>query len=279
MSLSVQGTLFKYAGKQGNIAFRSGSHRRHLVLVGGLGDAFLFAPYATVLAKELNTIGWSLVQTMLSSSLIGWGCASLDQDVEELSLLTRHLESAFDSEALILAGHSTGCQDTVRYVNTQGVYQPTAVILQAPLSDQDILATNPETSGRVQLCERMVADGRAEDIAFRDDDGTPVTARRFLAIAKSGGDDDYFSIGFSHEQRQAKIGKVSEVPALALFGGSDEYMPHSEAAEELRGKMAAVLTYPSSQTRVIEGANHALDGHEKEAVAIIIEFVKSVSSQ
>lgn len=41
------------------------------------------------------------MQTMLSSSLIGWGCASLDQDVEELSLLTQHLQSAFDSEVLV----------------------------------------------------------------------------------------------------------------------------------------------------------------------------------
>jgi len=36
----------------------------------------------------------------------------------------------------------------------------------------------------------------------RDEDGTPLTARRFLAIAQPGGDDDYFSAGFSEEERQ-----------------------------------------------------------------------------
>lgn len=76
---------------------------------------------------------------------------------------------------------------------------------------------------------------------------------------------------------QAKLGEVADLPALALFGGSDEYMPPSETAEGLRNKMAAVLTHPLSQTRVIEGADHALDGYEKEAVTAMIEFVKSVS--
>lgn len=37
----------------------------------------------------------------------------------------------------------------------------------AQLSDQDFQALNPETSDRVKLCEGMVADGRAEEIAFR----------------------------------------------------------------------------------------------------------------
>ena len=91
MSLALQGTMFRYASKQGNCAFRTGasrcykpadrqirsvrnmkprqiwapdwcylpgSHRRHLVLVGGLGDAMLFAPYVPLLAKRLDDIGW-----------------------------------------------------------------------------------------------------------------------------------------------------------------------------------------------------------------------------
>jgi hypothetical protein len=113
-------------------------------------------------------------------------------------------------------------------------------VIDAQVSDQDYLAMNSETPERIQLCEQMVAKGHAEDIAFRyapagpahslayprgwllaaasttpactgsgicsdsprrDDDGTPVTARRFLAVAKPGGDDDYFSFGFSHDER------------------------------------------------------------------------------
>lgn len=47
------------------------------------------------------------------------------------------------------------------------------------------------------------------NLPCRDDDGTPVTARRFLAVAKSGGDDDYFSFSFSHDARQ--VGGLSVI--------------------------------------------------------------------
>lgn len=105
MRLALQGTLFKYAGRQGNCAFRTGaarcalapavaraaltvpclqlhdpycisffcqtvnlpapgSHRRHLVLVGGLGDALLFAKYTAVLASQLDSIGWCAISLL-----------------------------------------------------------------------------------------------------------------------------------------------------------------------------------------------------------------------
>jgi Protein of unknown function (DUF1749) len=100
MSVPMQGQLFKYASKQGNCAFRtgamfvadeqisqccrflisqvarlssqaelfdSGSHRRHVVLVGGLGDALLFAPYIPLLASRLNTIGWCVYWLLVTT--------------------------------------------------------------------------------------------------------------------------------------------------------------------------------------------------------------------
>lgn len=69
------------------------------------------------------------------------------------------------------------------------------------------------------------------------------------------------------------------MPTLSLFGGNDEFVPQSVSTDELREKFAAVLTHSLSQTRVLEGAGHSLDGHEQEAVDVMIEFVKSVSSQ
>ena len=52
----------------------------------------------------------------------------------------------------------------------------------------------------------------------RDDDGTPVTARRFLAIAQPGGDDDYFSFGFSHEERQVACLWVAVIAPVICCG-------------------------------------------------------------
>lgn len=99
------------------------------------------------------------MQPLLSTSLIGWGVGSLDQDADELSKLAQHLKSQFESEvritsagcakctchnqrqtsipsaaqAFILAGHSTGCQDAVRFANRPDIDPPDGVILQAPV--------------------------------------------------------------------------------------------------------------------------------------------------
>jgi hypothetical protein len=54
------------------------------------------------------------VQTMLPSSLIGWGISSLDEDADGLALLTAHLQSAYNSEerssdpAVTLSGGAAG---------------------------------------------------------------------------------------------------------------------------------------------------------------------------
>lgn len=87
------------------MAFLSGRHPRHVVLVGGLTDGLLFAPYVRPLAARLEERRWSLVQTLLSSSHTGYGCASLDQDAEELHRLACHLRAEYGSQ---VRGESKG---------------------------------------------------------------------------------------------------------------------------------------------------------------------------
>ena len=77
---------------------------------------------------------------------------------------------------------------------------------------------------------------------------------------------------------QAKLGKLADTPTLSMFGGADECVPPAISAHALRDRMAAVLKHPLSQARVIEGAGHALEGHEQEAVNIMISFVTSIAS-
>ncbi|PRW56053.1 UPF0613 -like [Chlorella sorokiniana] len=111
----MEGTLFRYGPAAANVAFLSGRHPRYVVLVGGLTDGLLFAPYVRPLAARLEERRWSLVQVLLSSSHTGYGCASLDQDAEELHRLACHLRAEYGSQGMVIVGHSTGCQDAVRY--------------------------------------------------------------------------------------------------------------------------------------------------------------------
>jgi hypothetical protein len=89
----MQGTLFKYGPGASHVALMvkttpnpppthqpcaGSSGARHLVLVGGLTDGLLFAPYAQQLAAAVGELGWCLVQASLTSSYtvgVGvWGC-------------------------------------------------------------------------------------------------------------------------------------------------------------------------------------------------------------
>lgn len=75
----MQGVLFKYGPGASHIAFKHSSNsphhseaaaagrQRYLVLVGGLTDGLLFAPYCQRLTEQIPS-EWTLVQAQLTSS-------------------------------------------------------------------------------------------------------------------------------------------------------------------------------------------------------------------
>ena len=250
----MDGVLFKYGPGAAHVAFASGArHRRHVVLVGGLTDGLLALPYAAALAAGLEAQRWGLVQAQLGSSCTGWGLASLDQDAAELLLLARHLRAHLGCEVcgegrsllrcgrclstpppppqdMVLVGHSTGCQDAVRYVQRHGhgaaPLPPAAdaarlvgAVLQGPVSDREWLASQPSTAARLEAAQAMVAEGRGEKVAFCacDIDGAAVTARRWCALAARGGDDDMFSSDLPLGELSELFAPLRGLPTLLLL--------------------------------------------------------------
>lgn len=207
----MQGTLIRYGPSSAHLAFRSNlnqTHPKHVILIGGLTDGFLFSSYAPLLAERLHQCNWELVQCMMHSSLTGWGTASLDTDADDIHLLAQYLQK-HASEGIVIIGHSTGCQDAVRYAQNRyktvdkTVAPPLlGVVLQAPVSDREFLGSLPNTEERIKLCRAMVAEGKGEEIAFRqfEWDSAPITARRWLSLADVNGDDDMFSSDLTTEQ-------------------------------------------------------------------------------
>ncbi|KAI7838132.1 hypothetical protein COHA_008063 [Chlorella ohadii] len=304
----MEGTLFRYGPAAANVAFLSGRHPRHVVLVGGLTDGLLFAPYVRPLAAKLEERRWALVQTLLSSSHTGYGCASLDQDAEELHRLACHLRAEYGSQGMVIVGHSTGCQDAVRYAQRHrsspsssggsGSSQPGStpqqagaaaaaaapdaatllgVVLQAPVSDVEFLSLLPGTAERIERAAAMAAAGQGEEIAFRatDIDGAPMTARRWLSLACPGGDDDMFSSSLSDEQLAAIFGPLRGLPSLLLLSGADQYVPPGVDYPAVGRRLAQAIG-PSAQLQTVEGALHAMDGKEEEGAAAIADFVAAL---
>ena len=149
-----------------------------------------------------------------------------------------------------------------------------AVVLQAPVSDQEWLATQANTAQRIEVAERMAAEGRGEEVAFRafDVDGAAMTARRWLSLAVPGGDDDMFSSHLSDGQLADILGPMRGLPTLVLLSGAEEYIPPDLDYPAVGQRLVQAIG-GSARLEVIECAPHALNGKEEEGAAAIADFV------
>ncbi|KAK9810502.1 hypothetical protein WJX72_011853 [[Myrmecia] bisecta] len=249
----AHGVLVKYGPGQAHTAFLEGDSSRHFVMVGGLTNGLLFAPYYEGLAGKLKTREWTVVQPILSSSYTGWGVGSLDQDAHELLLLTCYLKEHRGCTDIIMLGFSTGCQDVVRYVQrsvaSEDLPRLRAAILQAPVSDREYLAMSPDTPQLLKQAEALIAQGRGEDIVCRPAalESAPVCARRLQSLAGKGGDDDMFSSDLTDAELQELLGHMAGTPTLVVISGADECLPPHVNGVAL-GKRLASAIGPSAQS-------------------------------
>jgi len=269
----MEGRLFKYGPDSCHTAFKSGKHKRHLIFVGGLTDGLLATRWIEPLAEKLDAAGWSLVQTLLSSSYLQYGIASLDQDARELDMLVQHLKKEYEATHVVLAGHSTGCQDAVRYVQ-RFPRSIDGVILQAPVSDREFLATLPNTAARLKQAQHMVKEGRGTEFLPRDTDCAPMSAERYVSLAGRMGDDDMFSWDLSSMELKGRVGHLIATRTLLIMSGADEYVPAEVDKHALAEKLA--LAMGTSQWVVVEDGNHALSESVDEAVQHMLAFVNTL---
>ena len=56
------------------------------------------------------------------------------------------------------------------------------------------------------------------------EDGSPITARRYLSLAAKGGDDDMFSSDLKDAELDTLLGHMAGIPTLVLQSGADGYV-------------------------------------------------------
>ncbi|KAK9459445.1 uncharacterized protein V1516DRAFT_679939 [Lipomyces oligophaga] len=292
---SYSGTLHNYAPRLVAFEFPSTSsipHGNKLLFVGGLGDGLLTVPYVSNLAVSLDRVGWSVVQLLLSSSYTGWGAGSLARDTTEIEKAIVYFRRRDPKAKIVLMGHSTGSQDTISYLSR---HQPSTEfgsldggILQAPVSDREAMQVLfPDQAA--EMCE-FAASWETMDRSFdflpkRYSDaffGTPITAYRWLSLARKGGDDDYFSSDIDHKELLTTFGIV-RAPICVLISGSDEFMPSELDKQDLlrRWQNATNPTLWSSCSAVIQGATHNLGetskpGAQDEVIAKVARFLSTL---
>ena len=187
-------------------------------------------------------------------------------------------------------GHSTGCQDTMRYVTGKDAHARPRVdgaILQASGSDREALELvfpKDVADNIIARAQQMVKDGKEEDIlpsgvtaGFFE---APVTARRWLSLASPNhdGDDDYFSSDLSDEQLRSSFGKFGATPVCILFSGSDEWIPSFVDKEALVKRWEEFVrqgggVVDEKHSGVVAGASHNLSNDTAEVVDRLVQRI------
>lgn len=254
----AQGELFLYDDSIGLAAFEVGGRGAGgsvLVCIPGLTDGLLSLRYLPALAAALGPEGWRVVQPVLSSSYSGWGLASLDADAREIDTLLDYLHTQRGVTEVALLGHSTGCQDVVRYLQVgKRASEVCAAILQAPVSDREALQSEgggvsgpavEELRKHREAALAMVAEGRGEEPMPRAAAtllGPPhvVTAYRFASLTGRMTDDDMFSSDLADEELRQRLGHIA-VPTLIAVSADDEYVPSFVDSKALAARMADAM--------------------------------------
>ncbi|KAI5200698.1 DUF1749-domain-containing protein [Aureobasidium subglaciale] len=283
-SSATSGTLHHVAPVSAFEVTTSSTSSNLLLWIGGLTDTYHSVNYVYRLAQALPP-NWSLAQTNLSSAGSGFGIATLSRDVNEISSLITHFRDT-GKQKVVIMGHSTGCQDSMHYFASEDKRgdraQVDGVILQAPVSDREAIVKNVDEKEYENACktaEQLCKDSKGEHIlplslTLNMFGHNPVTARRWVALACKGGEDDYFSSDLTDQRLQSTFGKIDK-PLLILFGEEDEYVPDHVDRKALVSKwIPFVKGKVDEQSReLLGGASHNLNGDPEEVADELIKRV------
>jgi len=278
---SLTGRIFKYGNTANHIAFQSGDmeSRDHVIMISGMTQGLYDLPYIKRLSEELTKMHWSLVQAQLTSSFIGYGLASLKQDAKEIDLLIEYLTSKLNARSFVIAGHSTGCQIAVQYMDT-GAYKNRVkgVILQAPVSDREYIEQDPKSKEYLAIAQKLIAEGKSESLMAREVEafGTPITAYRYNSLVEKMADDDMFSSDLSDQELTTKLGHLKGVPTLFALGESDESYPSHVDVKKLASRFANLT---GGDSIVIHGGSHSLKSdikHQGQFLQSALDLMKKI---
>ncbi|CEP22847.1 unnamed protein product [Cyberlindnera jadinii] len=278
----VKGQVHRISSNVTAFELGDGGGENALIFIGGLGDGLLTVPYVERLTLPQ---GWCVYNLLFSSSYTGWGLGSLDRDVEEMALLVQYLKSDKKGK-IVLMGHSTGTQDCIHYLLTNGK-DVDGVILQASVSDREAMemSMGHEELGRINeaILKLQEAHGAEYIIPREYSDkffGAPMTCYRWLSMSLKGGDDDYFSSDLSDEQLRSTFGKVDK-PLAFLYSGDDEFVPSTVDKQSLVEHWSSFVPsqYLSKESKVVPGATHNCGSKSKpESFSVLNESVSNFLS-
>ncbi|MDZ4199866.1 MAG: alpha/beta fold hydrolase [Kiritimatiellia bacterium] len=158
----------------------------------------------------------------------------------------------------ILAGHSTGCQKGLYYLDRTRNPDVRGLILLAPCDDYAITRheLGRRYSLRVRTARERVASGKGEE--RMPSDCRSFSARRFLSVA----DRAQTEASLFDYDGPMRAWRRLQTPTLVLFGTREEYAVLTP--REMIRRLAGSAATPDFESVLLRGADHGFHGRERE---------------
>eukprot|EP00924_Labyrinthula_sp_SR-Ha-C_P016475 snap_masked-scaffold_6-processed-gene-4.26-mRNA-1 protein AED:1.00 eAED:1.00 QI:0/-1/0/0/-1/1/1/0/257 len=249
-------------------------------MFGGL----LGCEYIPSLSDVCSKHGYAFFQPILRSSYTQFGMKTLKDDVKDIIQLLELIETTRELDAIILSGHSTGCQIVCFLLQsicqreelfTKYSHKIKVAVLQAPVSDREGFKVDPEAlkeaETRIQNSEKKTREFPIY-LMFNQ---VPVKAERYISLFTKYGDDDFFSSDLTIDEIRNKMGHLNKFPNLRTIfccSEKDEYTPKEvKIYPDLPEKWISVAE--NSKYFLLDG-NHGLSNKEGSE-----SFIRIISSE
>ncbi|USW57723.1 Putative fusarinine C esterase SidJ, alpha/Beta hydrolase [Septoria linicola] len=271
----------------------SGKSVNTLLWIGGMFDTPGQVAYPFTIAQALGP-DWSLLTASLSSSGYSWGTTSIAKDAEDVARIIAYIKERRPGGKLVIAGHSTGCQDCMEYTIGEGAEKRPAVdgvILQAPVSDREAIENELPKDVKHNIDQtalKMCRENQARDVLPNKltknvfGGRLAISAKRWVDVSSPGpahsGSDDFFSSDLPDERLKSTFGKLpSRTPLLILYSGSDESVPATVDKEKLVQRWTSAVKegggVVDQASGVVKGATHNYNGNPEDVVQDMVKRV------
>jgi pimeloyl-ACP methyl ester carboxylesterase len=278
----MEGCLWRWSD-MGHVSFCSGNMNspNKLICIGGLTDGLLPCPWIPKLSARAKECGWCMVQPLISSSYSGYGTGSLDRDTTELNEFILQLKTQWNCQKVVFVGHSTGCQNSVHFAangSEEVVALLTAIVLQAPVSDQEAGSLDPACVEYLPWAREQLEE-KLDTLMPIESHFSPITIRRFLSLFENYGNDDYFSSYLTDIELRDRFKHIDSLDNLKdvviAYSMADQYVPDHVDKSHLVDRIASAIGVKATPLK-LQSADHSL--YQPSDGSSIDTFVEAVIS-
>lgn len=198
------------------------------------------------------------------------------RDSIELDKLIDYLIYNYHATDIYLLGHSTGCQDIIKYLKTgdnTGIIR--GCFLQGPVSDREsgMFLEKEKINYYVPIAKELIENNKSDELMPRNAEYIPITAYRYYSLYGVNGDDDYFSSDLSDE-KFIELYQHIKVPIIFIESENDQFIPPSVNKLQHIQRMASFIPMNLGKYLLIPNTDHGVTNNYEILINYIVDYIK-----